>query len=266
MNCSVCSAVAADTATLCAACLTQTQDALRRVATLWRQLDIVRCRLTTYTSGRVGGRSSTTPLPWVDVTEAEQVVADTLAAWVADAERATAEACPHSDATPRQAVEALWLSSKANWIRHTEDAFMLHDEAEHIAMLLAVVVDRPADARYVGPCEPDSDPDACTGELYAQPGRDTVICPVCGVARVIADRHAELLDAAQDRLETAAVCARAVTLWGEPVRADRIRKWKERGRITVRGHDTAGSPLYRLGDVIDLAREDTHSHAQRRTG
>lgn len=263
MTCDVCGAAVTHTVTLCAACVCNVVEALHGIADLWAELDVVRCRQTTYTTGRVGGRSSHTPLPWVDVTEPEQIIADTLAAWVAEAERDTRSTC-RTTTGPTQVAQALWLASKANWISHVDEAHMLHDETTHIARLLTGAVDRPSEARYVGPCS--TTPDGCTEELYARPGRDSVQCPACDTVHVIADRHHELLEAAQDRLETAAVCARAVTVWGEPVRADRIRKWKQRGRITVRGHDTSGAPLYRLGDVIDLAREDVINSAHKRTG
>lgn len=263
MTCDVCGAGVSHTVTLCQSCVAHIVEALDGIADLWAQLDVVRCRQTTYTTGRIGGRSSHTPLPWVDVTEPEQIIADTLAAWVAEAERDTRSTC-RPTTHPTQVTQALWLASKVNWITHLDDGFMLHEEAIHISRLLTGVVDRPAEAQYVGPCSTTTD--GCTAELYARPGRDTVQCPTCDTVHVIADRHRELLDAAQDRLETAAVCARAVTVWGEPVRADRIRKWKQRGRITVRGHDTSGAPLYRLGDVIDLAREDVINTAHKRTG
>ena len=37
-----------------------------------------------------------------------------------------------------------------------------------------------------------------------------------------------------------------------PVTPELVRKWKYRGRLVSRGHDTPGSPLYRVGDVVDL--------------
>lgn len=265
MTCLVCTRRTQATTTLCGQCLTQLVTALHSIAELWEELDNVRCRQTKYSRGRVGGRSAHKPLPWVDVTEQESIVSDTLTSWVDEAERCGLPAMPAPIRGPLQVHQAIWLAAQDRWARQYEEAFMLYDEAQHIAQLLAAAVDRPADARYVGPCHTQLEGEPCDAELYARPGAAAVICPACDTFHDVATRHEQLLEAAQDRLETAAVCARAVTIWGEPVRADRIRKWKQRGRISVKAHDGAGSPLYRLGDVIDLVREDVVKEGQRST-
>jgi len=69
-------------------------------------------------------------------------------------------------------------------------------------------------------------------------------------------RREWLLEAAEDRLERAAHIAQAVTDLGSPISADRIRKWAERGRLVPHATDGRGRPLYRVGDVTELLRNE----------
>lgn len=73
----------------------------------------------------------------------------------------------------------------------------------------------------------------------------------------VAPRRRKLLSDAKDRLLPRDAILRAVPLmWRVEVNRETFRSWVKRGRL-VKVEDTpAGTPLYRLGDVLDLAQPD----------
>lgn len=111
------------------------------------------------------------------------------------------------------------------------------------------VIDRPADKVYAGRCN-----DECPTDLYATLGKAaTIKCPTCGTTWDVKERRAWLLNEAEEVLATAVEISRAVSWLGaEPLTADRVRQWAARDRLTPRGHDRKGRPMYRVGDAIDL--------------
>ncbi len=115
----------------------------------------------------------------------------------------------------------------------------------------------------------------CSEDLYAAVGDTTVTCRVCGTGYDLALRRAWLLDEAEERWETAAVIARAVTVWSDYARGEnrlveRITRWatygtSDRPLLQVRGHRLERGrdrPLYRVGDVRELVRYEDARHAR----
>lgn len=157
---------------------------------------------------------------------------------------------------PETALAAMagWLAIRVQELRrHPMAATALHEitnavrDAQH-------VIDRPADRVYCGPCGRRLDDGTrCTHDLYARPGAALITCR-CGKIWDIRRRRDWLLAEAEDVLGTATEIARAVTtLAGETITRDRIWKWHSRGRLQARGSSAEGHPLYRVGDVLDLA-------------
>ncbi len=261
-DCAVCFRAMTDQATICLHCTEQTTKDLLAIADLWRQLDIVRCRQTRYTH-RVGGKSRETPLPFVDVSDEENQAESTITAWSTDI------TTPTDQPPPDIGQAARWLAGHMQLMRRQDHAEMFADEIGDTLRRITHRIDSPIELHYVGPCgavtvttncacntgdDCDRDHLLCTADVLAVAGAITATCRVCKTEHVVAERHAQLLATVADRLETAATCARAVTVWGEPVKAELIRKWRERGKLLPHGHDLGGNPLYRVGDVADLAR------------
>lgn len=134
---------------------------------------------------------------------------------------------------------------------------------------LLTAADTPAPRLYLGPCRADPLKKGipCPAEVYAvdhrEQGKDhlcdrcrTVRCPVCTTEHDVAQRRAWLTEAMDDRLATAGDIARGLAnTTGHEATEGQIRGWERRGRLTPHGKDRAGRALYRVGDVIDLARE-----------
>lgn len=153
-------------------------------------------------------------------------------------------------------------------IAAAEYAAEMLDESLDLERSLRRFVDRPPDRWYAGPCTAglDSLEGAwfCGADLYVQVGKAEVTCRDCDATYDVADRRDWLMSAAEDRIETATTIARAVIVLGEVDAGEtrlvkRISRWVEQGRLVVRGHaDKQGRrrPMYRVGDVLDLATED----------
>lgn len=120
------------------------------------------------------------------------------------------------------------------------------------------IIDSPPDRTYAGPCG------TCGTDLYAKPEEAHATCHDCGVTYDLATRRAWLLDVVDDQLATATEIARALTTLHTPVTAERIRQWKRRNRVTVRGTDRRGDPLFRVGDVVDLLVEYAEKQADKK--
>jgi hypothetical protein len=151
-------------------------------------------------------------------------------------------------------------ASMSRWLLWRVDGVAVMDWAADAMVLVEVVaqalliVDRPPDLAYAGPCD-------CGRDLYVDPGHALVQCDHCGAGWDLAARRTWLLEAVRDRLATATEISRALSSLDVPVTPETIRSWKHRGRITTKGHDVSGSPLYRVGDAVDLLAQRTQDSA-----
>lgn len=110
----------------------------------------------------------------------------------------------------------------------------------------------------------DPEPNACCViDLYAKHDADTVRCRNCGTEHDTAERQAWLLDAARDTLAHAELIGRAAPNLGIDITPSAIRGYALRGRLAAKSVDRDGRPLYRVGDVIDLANEAMTRRAER---
>lgn len=154
---------------------------------------------------------------------------------------------------------ALWLLAQVPWLRrHPASATCLGD-VELAVDRLGKAMDRAPMLIYAGPCVTDTLQNGhtrrCGHDMYALPDSPTVKCPACRTAYNVPEQRALMLEAARDYLLSVVEIVRALTALHERIGDDRIRKWAARGRLTVRGHNASGAPIYRLGDVQDLLDE-----------
>jgi hypothetical protein len=167
-----------------------------------------------------------------------------------------------------------WLAGQVEWIRHQPDALQAMDELGDACALAVRIVDRRTPRWYAGPCGAEiheqpgesaaggpggaSDGDwvrACTADLYAHAGARVITCGVCRARHDARDRREWLLKEAADALVWAELAAQALAALGLPCTRAQVAGWAHRGRLVLRGMDSAGRVLYRCGDVIELARE-----------
>lgn len=152
---------------------------------------------------------------------------------------------------------AVWLERHVDWLRGQEAGADAVTEIGHIVQRVTRAIDRPADLWYAGPCtaEPDDEPGGYCGEdLYAKPDAKIVRCRRCGQGYPLTERRDWLKTAADDCLAHAEWIGRAANVFGVDITPSAVRGYAHRGRIAEKGRDSAGRPLYRVGDVIAVAQ------------
>ena len=149
------------------------------------------------------------------------------------------------------------VAAMARWLLARTDRIRQHPGAAHIAASITTAVTRalraidlPPDLVFLGTC------DSCQAGIYAAHGARWVTCR-CGVTCNTETRREQLLAAAHDILGTTSEISRALTSLGRPLTPSVIRGLAFRGRITARGANERGHPLYRVGDVLEVISRDT---------
>lgn len=252
---------------LCPGCTKTLTHAIVNISYYWADLDTVRGKHTRYTThaparGSVG---KTIPLP-IDhrftqrVGTGSQLASDTcytLTVWTritADTTHTTPPATADVPGMSRYLATHQREIVRQHWVGE------LLDELLDLESRLRRFIDRPPETWYAGRCRVADDYGECTTELYAISGARWVDCPGCGIRHDIRDRRERLLAEAADHHVTAYTAALALVSWtdrltNEAKLMDRIRRWRDRGKLhpvdvtALRGRDRH---LYRLGDIQDL--------------
>src|SRR5690606_26020463 len=246
-------------ATVCTGCANRTATRLRDAADLWPELAVTIARLDRMgnPTPRAGRPAPASPIRPDGDPATDQVTGwpsglpvNLFASEVGDAVRSTVTAWARHIADevgadlPDGMPELLrWLAGRMEWVRDQPWAAEAIDELGEVPRLLARALDRPPPRRYLGPCG------GCGTDLYVRPGAQRVRC-ACGASAPVDEVLATLDGLTRAHAYTASEIEAA---YG--IRADRIRQWASRGRITQHGTDRLGRALYLLGDVLDLAHK-----------
>lgn len=250
---------------LCRHCTQQLRADIRHAPAWADDLKLVTARLVRYTDPNGGHHNGPAPLPFDPRAHAP---AKALQAAIRALAR-LADAPSHvTDA--RLGIVCAWLLAEPTPIarlRAHPDAPNARNALVRALADAKATSDRPPEQWYAGKCpKPD-----CGRDLYARMGEPTVTCR-CGTRWDVAARRTDLLAAVRNQLAPGPDIARALTTMGNPVTPDRLRKWKHRGRLTVRqttGGPGTGKPQthwFRVGDVLDLLAADEATTAKRRGG
>lgn len=245
---------------VCRRCASSLRLLLEGLPALLVDLEVARTRQARMGSGG-GGRSSSTPLPWGErAADADFVLRETVRANLAWVLGVRGHVAPLSWAGVGQ-----YLVAAVSWVVAHPDGPQVVDELLVALRHARRAVDRPADREFVGRCGGTTPlGERCTEALYCLPGAAEVDCPRCGWVWQVGERHQRMLGVLADELLPASAAARAATALGVRVAESTVRTWRRRGvlapAVDERGNpraDRAGRPLYRVGDVVDLAgRED----------
>lgn len=226
------------------------------------ELDITATRQSVITNGNGGSRSAEHPIPW------DRRAARAKAALRGHAWRWVMLLWDKSEPLPTGGLATMgrWLHARINRILDHPAVGDLANDIRRATSRAWAAVDRPADKIFAGICSEPTDDGPCIEWLYATPGRPMLTCRACGTHHDVKKRRETLRSHVEDVLATAAEVSRAVVIVGEHVRLDQITRWRETGRLQVRGHVTDGGkdrPIYRIGDVLDLAHEHTTKKAEK---
>lgn len=260
-----------DQARLCQGCTDRLARDLGDIGALAEELTTTRLRQSR-TGGQASGvlsRSYERPLPWDErASEASEVLRSTVVAWVRIAVEEGNHRCPSDD----MGAMARTLLGALTWIRQQPWADECADEIGHAVQHARKVIDLAPEKVYAGPCREefevgeDEIADACcVAELYARRGADVIACRNCGMEHRVDERKRWLVAIANDQLVTAADLSRFLSVYGEPLTAERIRRWasprKDKdgnpipAKLLAHGQDRAKRPLYKVSEVVALLAE-----------
>ncbi|MBF5002317.1 hypothetical protein IRT45_34940 [Nocardia sp. BSTN01] len=175
--------------------------------------------------------------------------------------------------SPATAVEqaAIWLACHPLELRRFDTAGDLASDIHQALKQIRATIDRPREPRQIGPCP------ECGVELLAHPDDDGrlpafVRCRGCDTQQEVDTVMQRALDAVRDRLFTVLEIVRITAQFGSPVAKRTLHRWAHDNLIEYRGYlhtdkkygtritDHPIHPrdprVYRLGDVLDIARRD----------
>lgn len=171
-----------------------------------------------------------------------------------------------------------YLARQFRWLLGERWAPVMLDEFLDLEQRLVRFVDVKPNRWYAGKCSATTrvgEADVCcTAELYADADSGAITCRACGTRHDVSERREFLLREAKGYLVTATEAASALLAWtdydgSENKLVDRVRKWREHGRIESRGVlEVAGCTrhLYRLGDIQQRMVDDAQRKQTRRIG
>jgi hypothetical protein len=281
---------------LCAGCLDALKAELRALLPHWdtrrgrrelvpgliAELDVTLTRQARI-GERNGPRSTETPLPYhagasVDL----ETIRTTLWMWA----EALAKTGARLDVGPDPTELSKWFLRNPDSIARHEDVKELVDQVHSMTLAARRTIDLAPERRFVGPCDGHraivDNTIGCGKDLYASINAFTVTCHTdgCGAEYQIETRRAWLLEHAVDQLRTAAELSRELP-WIAPWIAtvtprtrrnddDALRKlinqWASRGQITrylPHPRDTRNAPRFRVGEIIDKARDAATEHSRK---
>lgn len=249
--------------TVCGACSAELLRDLADVPSLDLHLDLALTRQSRL-GGRAGGRPAEAALPYDPrASAAITALRSALVGWQRQlgAEQARfgplCRGCDHPSClwVHRSRPPADTMAAISRWLVRQRAALLAHpalpeavDELGAAVRQARRVIDRPADRVYAGPCN------ECGQDLLATPGHRTVVCRGCCLEYNVADRQDWMRREIEDQLAHSIAISGMLRQLGVEIAASTIRYLAQKGRITARGTDRRGRPLYRVGDVLETHR------------
>lgn len=196
------------------------------------------------TGGRRGGE---TALPWKETAaETLWVLINTVVTWAREIDTEPVPDAPIG--------AARWLLAHVQDIARHPSAGQVVDEVAAAVRRAYEVIDRPPDLLLAGQCgERD-----CNEYLYAGVSATATRCRGCGAEHSVAERRAWMMQYASEiALPAVMALAWVRLLMGKSIPRGTWDSWvyKTPHRITPVAQDHVGVPLYRFGDVRDLAAD-----------
>ena len=240
---------------VCKICVQQLSRDLGDVPALIDDLHITLTRQDVL-GGSSGRRAAETSLPWKDTaSEALWVLTNVVMSWTREIQ--DPDTIPFPDAP---IAGARWLLSNVRHAAGHKDAGQLVDEIASAVARAYEVIDRPPALLLAGQCGNDG----CEEYLYAKPEAKTTKCRACETVHEVEERRQWLVAYASEMQLPAALCLSWVRLlMGKTIPRGTWDRWVHYGRqpqagrrgLHVAAVDHSGNPLYRFGDVRDLAAD-----------
>lgn len=198
-----------------------------------------------------GAASSEVALPLdVRAFEASGALRAALVTWVRFCDE---ESVRHQ--SPKSELPTDDLVAMSRWLLWRVDGLGLNDlgwdavsEITRAIGRCRMVIDRPAEKRYAGPCE-------CGRDLYAKPGARVTKCRSCEREYDVEEMRDWMRKATEGRLVTALEGSTLLGRFDLPTAQKTIDKWHERKRVLDHGKNPQGRWIYLMSDLIALAAQ-----------
>ncbi|MFC5834639.1 hypothetical protein [Nonomuraea insulae] len=253
--CDLCGSEVADLAHVCARCGERLRRGLEDVANLAEELEVTLTGRARMSAGALR-RSSERRLPFhIAASEKGHNLRQVLVGWVRLVADERGVGLPADDLISI----SRWLLAHVEWLRHHPAGGEAVTEVGDAVRAVRMVIDRPPDRLYAGPC------DACGMPLYARPGDVEVACRHCPAddeERLVYDisaRRTWMLGEVEHYVGNSARVSSVLIGLGVKVAASTIRVWAKRGKLAPCSYDKPSKPggdplpLYRVGDVVEAA-------------
>lgn len=246
-QCATCDQPAPAGVRICLRCERRLMGWLRDVPELLEELDVTITRQDKLTSNRVGGRSSEKPLMFNEhASDTRILLESTLRIW--------ANALgwnPYIDVGPTN----VYIRNRMHVIRMREDVGDLYADVQRGIRKARQAIDRPAEKVFAGPCNTEiiafGGVAFCAADLYAKPGKATVVCRDCGAEHEVASRREWMLREIRNHSADASLMSGILTQLGFPISAYTIRRYARDELLEETGVDARGVPTYNIGLVLD---------------
>lgn len=242
-----------NSATMCDTCTDLLGRALGDVPFLDEQLhiSITRQKGATYDGSPSHGAEAPTPVNWA-ASDARTQLHVLLVAWVRTCSKDKVRSTDHRPGLPENTLTAMsrWLLWRTDGLALHADGYTAMAEITAAVEHAANIVDRAPERRFLGPCQ-------CGRDLYAAVTTKEVTCDYCGWVFNTAELWDWMSSNVQGRLVSAREGATLLSRFEYETKQGTIDKWRERGRLTERGHNPAGHRLYLFDELLVLAQ-----HAQ----
>lgn len=247
-----------DACYVCDDCLGELARALGEIPWLLEQLEITlqKARGIDYTA-LGGAASSEVALPLdVRAMDASRGLRQVMVMWVRFCdEESIRHQSPMVGLPEPDEGDEISLVAMSRWLLWRVDGLGLNDlgwdavsELTRAIGKCRMVIDRPAEKQYAGPCE-------CGRDLYAKPKAKMVQCRSCEREYDVEEMGTWMRAELGDRLFTAREATTLLGRFALPTAKRTIDHWHERGRVTAHGTNPAGHHLYRLNDLVALAAQ-----------
>lgn len=250
VTCELCGSEVGDLANVCPHCAAGLRLDLADIPDLDHELDVTaygQARMTVGNAG--GGHSSDKPLPLnLGADTHGRALKSVLASWVALIADQRGLPSP-LDGLPTM---SRWMLGHIEWIRHHPAGADAVAEIREAVRDARRAIDRPQERVYAGSC------DACAGPLYARQDAPLAACRTCvgpeGERQFysVSERRNAMLDSMADQHMAPPEAAYALSTLIAPIRAELIRTWVARDKLSPASVDERGRARYRLGDIAAL--------------
>lgn len=234
---------------LCQDCVRVLADNLTKLVWLWDEVTVTQVRQARTGKDRVGGKSSTTPLPFHEgASQVADLIHNTTHTWASALDHVADTHIEPSKVKPT--LE--WMVRNVHAFARLENAGQPARAFDAVVCDALVAIDHPIDRIFAGRCTLDKyDDEGCDADLYALPGDTVIECWLCPAVHDLQDRRKLMLSLALDWVDTAARLEKFFLMVGHKVPAGTIRYWASSGLLTNLSFE-GEQPAYMVREVLVL--------------